>query len=206
MPSKATINRHIVEYGTKPTEFLREHLAGTVAQTVLPDGTPCPSQDDNEDHHTVSVTLCQRDADETRILDDSFNELWGETAAAIDETDAIANQAAVVSDAEENLLDAFVDDKRIHQLDLLHLGRTIEYYLWKDNQFPLEERTEYVEEVKDIVFHLKNSVAKHDLRREYWELHDRIERTREQLEQLARNSQTTTARTRRPTSGRGFRR
>jgi len=58
-------------------------------------------------------------------------------------------------------------------------------YLWKDDQFPLEERTAYVDEVKDIVFDLKNSVAKHDPRSEYWAIRYRIERTREKLEQLA---------------------
>jgi len=185
MPSKATINRRVLEYGTKLTEFVREQLAGIEAETVLPDGTQCPSQNDNGDHHTVSVTLAERDADEKTILDVSVNDTWEETATELDELDAIAEQAAVVSDAEENLVEAFVDDERIHQLDLLHLCRTTEYYLWKDDQFPLEERTEYVEEVRDIALHLKNSVAKHDPDREYWAIRHRIDRSREQLEQLA---------------------
>lgn len=185
MPSKATINRRVVEYGTKLTEFLREHLTGSDTDTVLPDGTQCPSQEENGDHHTVSVTLAERDAEGTLLLDVSVNDTWEETATALDKIDAIADQAAVVSDAEENLVEAFVEDERIHQLDLLHLCRTTEYYLWKDDQFPLEERTAYVDEVKDIVFHLKNSVAKHDPRSEYWAIRYRIERTREKLEQLA---------------------
>lgn len=185
MPSKATINRRVAEYGTKLTEFLHERLTETEAETVIPDRTQCPSQDDNGDHHSVSVTLAERDANEKTLLDVSVNDTWKDIVTGLDETDVIAEQAAIVSDAGEKLVEAFVDDERIHQLDLLHLSRTTKYYLWKDDQFPLEERTEYVEKVKDIAFHLKNSVAKHNPQREYWAICYRIERTREQLEQIA---------------------
>jgi len=185
MPSKATINRRVLEYGSKLTKFLREELTGTEAETVIPDGTQCPSQDDNGDQHTVSVTLGQRDADETILLDTSVTDTWEEIATRLDESDSVAKDAAIISDAEDNLVDAFVDDERIHQLDLLHLCRTIKYYLWKDDQFSLEQRREYTEQVEDIALHLKNSVAAHDPKREYWAIRYRIERTREQLEQLA---------------------
>lgn len=185
MPSKATINRRVHEYGSKLTEFLREHLTETEAETVIPDGTQCPSQDDNGDQHTVSVTLAERDADETILLDVSVSDTWEEIATRLEQADAVAEEAAVVSDAEENLVEAFVEDERIHQLDLLHLRRTAEYYLWKDGQFSQDKRDEYAEKVEDIAMHLKNSVAKHDPENEYWAIRYRIERTREQLEQLA---------------------
>ena len=54
-------------------------------------------------------------------------------------------------------MEAFVEDERIHQLDLLHLCWTTNYYLWKDDQFPLKERTAIEDEVNNVAFHLKTS-------------------------------------------------
>ena len=56
---------------------------------------------------------------------------------------------------------AFTNENRDHQLDLVHVGRILDYNLWNDGVFSLDQRTEIVSEVIDEVFHLKNSVAKH---------------------------------------------
>jgi len=98
---------------------------------------------------------------ETTLLDVNVNESWDETAEALEETEAITDDATVVSDAEKALVDAFESGDRSHQLDLVHVGRTLGYKLWKDDAFPLPERKAIVSGVTDDLFHLKNSVALH---------------------------------------------
>jgi hypothetical protein len=50
MPSPDTINHRVREYGSKLTEFVADRLPGTEADTVIPDGTKCYSQDDDRDY------------------------------------------------------------------------------------------------------------------------------------------------------------
>ena len=59
MPSRATINRRVREYGSKLGDFVRDRLPGTNADTVVPDGTKCQSQEDHCTYHDVNVTLGQ---------------------------------------------------------------------------------------------------------------------------------------------------
>ena len=63
------------------------------------------------------------------------------------------NHYAVVSDADDSIVTAFTDETREHQLDLVHVGRTLGHNLWDDGVFSLERRTEIVTEVIDEVFH-----------------------------------------------------
>ena len=79
-----------------------------LGEIVAEKGYSVPAKRKTGDHHTVSVTLAERDAEGTLLLDVSVNDTWEETATALDKIDAIADQAAVVSDAEENLVEAFV--------------------------------------------------------------------------------------------------
>ena len=80
---------------------------------------------------------------------------------------------------------AFTDEKRDHQLDLVHVGRTLDYNLWDDGVFPLDQRNDIVSEVIDEVFHLKNSVAKHRPDEEFAAIRQRIARTTERIEKTA---------------------
>jgi len=41
----------------------------------------------------------------------------------------------VVSDADSGIVTAFTDENRDHQLDLVHVGRTLGYTLWDDGVF-----------------------------------------------------------------------
>lgn len=187
VPSVSTVNRRAKAYGSKLKGFLEDRLAGTEAETVHADGTKCLSQDDDRSYEEISVTLGQvteRDDSETTLLDVSVNADWEDTATRLEDTDAIADDGVLVSDAEEPLVDAFVGDKRDHQLDLVHFVRTTGYYLWKDGQFPLEERNAYVEELEGDVFHLKNSVELHGPNAEYDAIADRIASTRDRLDRL----------------------
>ncbi|TMT81386.1 ISH6 family transposase [Haloterrigena sp. H1] len=184
MPSITTVNRRVREYGSKLGDFVRDRLPGTNADTVVPDGTKCHSQQDHCTYHDVNVTLGQTaegDDTETTLLDVNVNESWDETAEALEETEAVTDDATVVSDAEKALVDAFESGDRSHQLDLVHVGRTLGYKLWKDDTFPLSERKAIVSGVTDDLFHLKNSVALHAPRNERLAIRERIDQTLENL-------------------------
>ncbi|QSG08246.1 Transposase, Mutator family [Halapricum desulfuricans] len=95
----------------------------------------------------------------------------------------------VVSDADEGIVTAFTDENRNHQLDFVHVSRTLDYNLWDDGVFSLDQRNEIVSEVIDEVFHLKNSVAKHRPDEGFAAIHGMITVTSEYLEGTSRSSQ-----------------
>jgi hypothetical protein len=126
MPSPTTINRRAKEYGSK----LKQSLADTDADAVIPDGTKCHSHDDDRTYHSVQATLGEDIAEESRpLLDLSVNANWDETAADLNDIDTVTDDATVVSDAKEGLVTAFTDKNRTHQLDLVHVDRTLDYNL-----------------------------------------------------------------------------
>jgi len=127
----------------------------------------------------VQATLGEDTAEESRsLLDLSVNADWDETAAELDVSAQSPDDATVVSDADSGIVTAFTDENRDHQLDLVHVGRTLGYTLWDDGVFSLDRRKEIVSEVIDEVFHLKNSVAKHRPAEEFAAIRSRIARTR----------------------------
>jgi hypothetical protein len=183
MPSRTTINRRVCEYGSKLGDFVRDRLSGTNADTIVPDGTKCHSQEDHCTYHDVNVTLGQitEDDTETTLLDVNVNESWDDTAEDLEENEAVTDDATVVSDAEEPLVDAFQTSYRSHQLDLVHVGRTLGYKLWEDGTFPLETRKAIASGVTNDLFHLKNSVALHAPKNERLAIRERIDQTLENL-------------------------
>ena len=188
--SRSTIHRRVKRFGGQLREFLHDGVAGNEAETVMADGTVCHSQADGVSFHDVNVTL-NRDvvgADgETTLLDVNVDGSWSGTAAALQEIDAITKDANLISDAEEALIYAFCGgDLSRHQLDLVHLPRTVGYYLWDDDAFPLEERKQIAAEVAADVSHLRNSVATHLPAGEFDDIEYRTDQTREQLRRLAR--------------------
>jgi len=80
----------------------------------------------------------------TLLLDLSVNADWDETAAELDDIGAVTDDATVVSDADSGIVTAFTDENRDHQLDLVHVGRTLGYTLWDDGVFSLDRRKEIV--------------------------------------------------------------
>jgi len=86
----------------------------------------------------VQATLGEDTAEESRsLLDLSVNADWDETAAELDDIGAVTDDATVVSDADSGIVTAFTDENRDHQLDLVHVGRTLGYTLWDDGVFSL---------------------------------------------------------------------
>jgi len=186
MPSPSTINRRVREYGDKLKKFLPERLSGTEADAIIPDGTKCHSQDNDRAYHAVQATLGEDTADESRsLLDLSVNADWDDTAAELDEVDAVTDDATVVSDGDDAMVTAFTNENRDHQLDLVHVGRTLGHNLWDDGVFSLKRRKAIVSEVMDELFHLKNSVAKHRPNEEFAAIRERIARTTERIEKTA---------------------
>lgn len=186
MPSPTTINRRAREYGSKLKQFLPDCVAETDADAVVADGTRCHSQDDDCSYHSVQATLGEDTPENSRsLLDLSVNADWDETAVDLDDIDAVTDDATVVSDADDGIVTAFTDKKRDHQLDLVHVGRTLDYNLWDDGVFSLDRRKEIVSEVIDEVFHLKNSVTKHRPEEEFAAIRERIARTTERMEKTA---------------------
>ena len=142
----------------------------------------CHSQDEDRSYHSVQATLDEDTADESRsLLDLSINADWDETAAELDNIDAVTDDATVVSDGDKGVVIAFTDENRDHQLDLVHVGRTLYYNLWDDGVVSLDQRTEIVSEVIGEVFHLKNSVAKQRPEEEFAAICERIARTTERI-------------------------
>ena len=186
MPSPTTINRRVREYGSKLKQSLPERVSDTAADAVIPDGTKCHSQDDDRTYHSVQATLGEETADNSRsLLNLSVNADWDETASELDEIDAVTDDAAVVSDGEDGIVTAFTDENRVHQLDLVHVGRTLDYNLWDDGVFSLDQRNDIISEVIDEVFHLKNSVGKYRPNEEFAAIRQRIARTTERIEKTA---------------------
>ena len=186
--SRSTLHRRVKRFSGRLREFLHDGVAGNEAETVMADGTKCHSQEDGVGFHDVNVTL-NRDVvgedGETTLLDVNVDGAWSDTAAALRETTAITEDAMLVSDAEEALVNAFCQgDFSRHQLDLVHLPRTVGFHLWDDDAFPLEERKQIAAEVGSDVFHLKNSVEKHRPVGEATDIVHRIETTSDRLQRL----------------------
>ena len=176
----------MTEYGRKLTEFVSSRIDGTEADTVVPDGTNCYSQDDHREYHDVRITLAEDTETASRsLLDLSVNASWDEIAQSLDTAEAITDDAKVVSDSETGLVTAFETDTRDHQLDLSHVPRTLGYTLWDDGALSLEDRNEIISEISGELFHLKNSVEKHRPREEYSAIRERIARTKERIEKTA---------------------
>ncbi|RJX51483.1 ISH6 family transposase [Halonotius pteroides] len=185
-PSKDTIRDRVTDCGRKLTEFVSSRIAGREAETVIPDGTNCYSQDEDREYHNVRVTLAEdTEAAARSVLDVSVNSPWSEIADSLDAAEAITDDAKVVSDAENSLVKAFKTNTRDHQLDLSHVPRTLGYKLWDDGALSLEDRKEIISEVAGELFHLKNSVEKHRPEDEYSAIRGRIAQTKDRIEKTA---------------------
>jgi len=141
MPSPTTINRRARNTATSSNSSFQTVSLARDADAVIPDGTKCHSQDDDRSSHSVQATLGEDTAEESRsLLDLSVNADWDETAAELDDIGAVTDDATVVSDADSGIVTAFTDENRDHQLDLVHVGRTLGYTLWDDGVFSLDRR------------------------------------------------------------------
>jgi len=143
MPSPTIINRRVREYGDKLKQLPPDCVPDTEADAVILDGTKCHSQDDDCSYRSIQATLGEDTADKSRsLLVLSVNAEWNKTAAELDDIDAVTDDRLVVSDGDSGIITAFYDESHDHQLDLVHVGRTLDYYLWDDGIFSLYQRNE----------------------------------------------------------------
>jgi len=119
MPSPTIINRRVGEYGDKLKQFLPDCVADTKADAVIPDGTKCYSQDGGRSYHSIQATLGENTADKSHsLLEPSVNGDWNKTAAELDDTSAVTDDATVVSDGDSGIVTAFTDESHDHNLTL----------------------------------------------------------------------------------------
>ncbi len=110
-----------------------------------------------------------------------MDEPWVETAEDIQEKEVLTNNAAIVSDSKNSLVDAFEASYRSHLLDLVHVDRTLKYKLWEDGLVSLEKQKTNASDVNNDLNHLKNSVALHAPMNERLAIPERIDQTLENL-------------------------
>jgi len=101
----------------------------SLAQTLTPSfltGQSATAKTTTARPTSVQATLGEDTAEESRsLLDLSVNADWDETAAELDDIGAVTDDATVVSDADSGIVTAFTDENRDHQLDVVHVGRTL---------------------------------------------------------------------------------
>lgn len=183
MPSPTTINDCVFTFGEEMQAYVRENIDGKESETVYPDATKCHSQEESSQHE-IQVTLGEAD-DAMDLLDVRVDGSWEESAASLEKADAIDETAEIVSDGDEPMINAFLTDDRVHQLDLLHYVHTSAYKLWEDGELDLETRNQIQTQVESLVFHLKNSVEKHRQEGDTDAIDHRIEQTIDGLHELA---------------------
>jgi len=184
MPSPATINRRVIEFGPTVTQHLSAAIDGSNVQSVLADSTKVYSEEDAA-FHDVNLTISRDgvgDGHETTVLDVNVNTTWETTATTLADQDSIASEAALVSDGDDSLVEAFREVLQFHQYDLVHLPRALGYTLWDDEQLPLDERQAYSAEVLGDVLYLKNSVELHAPAEEWDAIRHRIQVITDRLE------------------------
>ena len=187
--SRSTIQRRVKRFGGELREFLHDANEGMDAQTVMADGTKCHSQQEGVSYNNVHIALNRDvvgDDGETTLLDVTVDGSWDRTAQALRDEGTIAEEATIVSDAEETICNAFCVGDVSHQLDLVHQPRTMSYHLWDDDAFSLAERKQIVSELSNDLFHLKHSVAIHAPVEEDDAMKRRLEITRDRLGRLSR--------------------
>lgn len=189
MPSPATINRRVIAFGPTVTQHLTAAIDGRNVQSVVADSTKVYSQEDGA-FHEVNITISRDGVGEdfeTTVLDVNVNTEWETTATRLDEQDAIAADAALVSDGEDSLVAAFRQVLGFHQYDLVHLPRALGHTLWDDEQLPLAERKGYCTDVLGDVLYLKNSVALHAPAEEWDAIRHRIDTITDRLQRTIRH-------------------
>jgi hypothetical protein len=132
--------------------------------------------------------------EEAGLLDVSVNGSWDDTAMELEEAEAIADEATIVSDADRKLREALVTEDRRQQLDLVHLVRSTGHNLWEGGELDLEDRKAVLDSVREGVYPLAAAVewfreADADEDAASW-LRDRIDETVDTFTELATNLPT----------------
>lgn len=184
MPSVRTINRRTIEYGKTMQEFNNQVIEGLSANIAIPDATKSHSQEKNRSKNDINVTLTVHNG-KTALLDTRVNKAWKETNTHLGDLHALAENAAIIGDGDSEMNNALVTDKRVFQMDLVHMPRATGYKLWKDSMLSLEDRKKIIDDLKVIQHTLKNSVKKHVIDGDLNALRRRIDITVDAFKKIA---------------------
>jgi hypothetical protein len=156
MPSPSTVNRRVTEYGEQLEAFNREHSEGREASCLQADGTKSHSQQPDQTYNDINLTVA--DDGDGELLDVSVNDRWDETSRELDDVDAVAEDATIVSDADRELHNAFITEQRRQQLDLVHLVRTTGYKPWQYEALSLDQRERVLASLEGVIYPLASAV------------------------------------------------
>lgn len=183
-PSPGTLNARVIDYGDKINDYTKDDITDANIDIAFSDGTKTHTQENDMKKNDVHVVLGVKDGRKI-MMDITVNKSWNESAQNLDNKRALSKNAAIVSDAEKEMVDALVTGNREHQMDLIHLFRTTGYKLWGDEKMSYDERKKIVQALEVVLYHLKNSVEKHRVDGDYDAIKARINATVDELKKIA---------------------
>jgi transposase-like protein len=181
--TKAKVSRHRIHtYVQKVGAFIdkeRREAGNGKVDLLYADGTKAHGI--NGKKNEIKVILGKNSkTGEKRLLGLTVNKKWKETAGQFN-----GKAGFLISDADRELRNALIDKALNHQLCINHAVREVSYTLWKAG-LPKHERREIRRRLRAVLQTLRNSAIKHlkdgDMERLRW----RIEKTLEDLKQLAK--------------------
>ncbi len=184
-PSPCTVNQRVIEYGEKIQELNADKIENAGIETAFSDGTKTHSQEKGLDKNEVNVVLGMIN-DKKVILGAKVNESWNEMAKGMRSAKAVTDKTVFCGDAEKEMKNAMTKEDELYQLDLVHAARIAGYKLWEDKIISLEERRTIVSKLEGVLYTLKNSVEKHLLDKNTYDLKDRINTTVNELKKMSK--------------------
>lgn len=183
-PSAGTLNARVIDYGDKINDYTKDDLTDANIDVAFSDGTKTHTQESDVKKNDVHVVLGMKDCCKV-LMGVTVNKPWNECAQNLDDKHALSKDAVIVSDAEREMVDALATGSREHQIDLIHLFRTTGYKLWEDEKMTYDERKKIIQRLEAILYHLKNSVKKHQVDGDTEAIKARINATVDELKKIA---------------------
>lgn len=185
VPSPRTINRRVIEDGTRLNQAL--HQRELVTGSVMPDGTQLHAQKGGQ--HDVNITLAIRPGNRPRLRCLTVGKGWEEHQRSLTRTrfrtpEGRPAPPTVASDLERGLAESMTPEGGFWQPDHVHVIRYTGYALWLDGLKRGPEKSAIVGEVSRSLAHLRNSLALHLPRGEIEAVRYRIQQTTEEFRQL----------------------
>jgi hypothetical protein len=162
VPSPRTINRRVIEDGTRLNQAL--HQRELVTGSVMPDGTQLHAQKGGQ--HDVNITLAIRPGNRPRLRCLTVGKGWEEHQRSLTRTrfrtpEGRPAPPTVASDLERGLAESMTPEGGFWQPDHVHVIRYTGYALWLDGLKRGPEKSAIVGEVSRSLAHLRNSLALH---------------------------------------------
>ncbi|MHB8586400.1 MAG: ISH6 family transposase [Thermoplasmatota archaeon] len=185
--SPRTINRRVIENGTKLQEIIHERdLSATTHQG---DGTKLHQRGRTNKHYGVNIVLATgRDRTRVRLL--TVGEKWTARPTVLEKTKFVDDKgsaipATTMTDLETGLPNALTPVDGFWQPCLIHAIRYFGIALWQDGMKESPEKRALIGTLRTILEHLKNSLALHLPKGETDAIEHRIHQTTKEIRRLA---------------------